>query len=65
MKSYITTTSGMSGHFAVRLWWNTEMGGFWEPYSTGIGRYATREEAESEAKSWAEAEGLEFRSRSG
>ena len=41
----ISVTRGMSGHFAVHYWWNPEHGGFPEPYNTGIGRYATREEA--------------------
>lgn len=57
---HITVTQGMSGWFAVMLWWNPEMGGFPEPYQTGIGRYCTREEAKIEAKEWSEAEGLEF-----
>ena len=60
---YITTTEGMSGHFAVMLWWNPDMGGFWEPWDTGIGRFATREEAAEEAKQWAEAEELEYVAR--
>lgn len=54
----ITTTSGMSGYFAVMYWWNPE--GFPEPYQTGFGRYATRAEAEEEAKAWAEAEGIRY-----
>jgi hypothetical protein len=57
---YITVTEGMSGHFAVMLSWNPDMGGFWEPYQTGIGRYREREEAAAEAREWAEADGLKF-----
>ena len=61
VKDLITVTSGLSGHFAVHMWFNTEdeeMGGFWEPWQSGIGRYATKEEAEIEAKSWAEMDEL-------
>lgn len=61
---YITVTKGMSGWFAVQLWWNEEdpeLGGFWEPYDVGFGRYATREEAVKEGQAWAADEGLEFR----
>ena len=59
--TYITVTQGMSGYFAVMLWWNPDMGGFYEPWNTGVGRYPTREEAETEAKQWAEAEGVAYR----
>ena len=57
-ETHISTTSGMSGYFAVMYWWNPD--GFWEPYQTGLGRYATKQEAEIEGRSWAEAEELEF-----
>lgn len=63
-RPYITTTKGMSGHFAVMMWYNNrdeDYGGFWEPYDTGVGRYATRDEAINEAKSWAAAEGVQYR----
>jgi hypothetical protein len=46
---FVSVTEGMSGHFAVIYWWNKDMGGFWEPYDTGIGRYATEDEARVEA----------------
>lgn len=59
-KSFITVTHGMSGYFAVQMWWNTDLGGFWEPWTTGAGRYATREEAHHEARMWAEMEELEY-----
>ena len=45
---YITVTQGMSGYFAVMVWWNPE--GFEEPYQTGVGRYKTEKEAKIEAK---------------
>ena len=34
---------------------------YWDVINTGIGRYATREEAIEEAKEWAEADGIELR----
>lgn len=52
----VGVTSGMSGHFAVLYCWNPD--GFAEPWNTGVGRYATKEEAEEEARGWAEAEGV-------
>lgn len=57
---WITTTSGMSGYFAVEMWMNNEDATciFPEPYETGIGRYATKAEAENEARSWAAMEEL-------
>ena len=58
--SFVSTSDGMSGWFAVLVWWNPEHGGFWEPWDTGFGRYATKAEAESEARDWAKAEGVEF-----
>lgn len=57
------TGPAISGYFAVMYWWNTEYGedeGFWEPYQTGVGRYATKDAAIAEGKAWAEAEELEF-----
>jgi hypothetical protein len=60
-KPFITTTHGMSGYFAVMMWWNDDLGGFWEPYETGVGRYNTKEEAEQEAISWAESIEMEYK----
>lgn len=56
----VTTTKGGSGYFAVMLWWNPDLGGFAEPWQTGAGRYASHEEAEIEARDWAEAEGVPY-----
>lgn len=44
----------MRGFFAVL--YETYEGGFSEPINTGMGSYATREEAIPEARDWAEAE---------
>jgi len=57
-KFWITTTQGMSGHFAVMMWNDGEMD---EPWETGEGRYKTRKEAEAEARQWAEAERMEYK----
>ena len=59
-ESFITVTKGMSGYFAVMFCWNSELGGFWEPWTTGIGRYATQQEAIEEGIDWAEMQELEF-----
>ena len=63
MKHFITTTGGMNGFFAVHMWLNEEedFGPFWEPYESGFGRYATIEEAQAEAQSWAEDMEMEYR----
>lgn len=63
---YITLSKGVgSGWFAVKMWWNPDHGGFWEPYQTGFGRFQGGEEAiglaEEEALVWAEAEGIEYK----
>jgi hypothetical protein len=52
----------MSGWFAVHMGWNSEHGGFWEPWVTGTGRYPDRAGAEEEAREWASFEGVEFKS---
>lgn len=57
---WLEITAGMSGHFAVEVWLNPEMGGFVEPWQTGIGRYATPLEAYQEAKVLAETEDLPY-----
>lgn len=59
--AYITITHGMSGYFAVKVWWNPDHGGFYEPWDTGDGRYANAADAEPEAMEWAHTEGLEYR----
>lgn len=58
--SFISVTQGLSGYFAVLMSWNEDGCGY-EPWNTGVGRYATREEAVREALAWAEAEGLEYK----
>lgn len=57
---FISVTKGMSGFFAVQYWWNPELGGFWEPWDTGVGRYKRLASAIAEAEMWAEEENLPF-----
>jgi len=59
-KPYVTVTEGGAGFFATLVWWNPDMGGFYEPYETGVGRYRSEREAIPEALEWADAEGVEF-----
>lgn len=59
--SFITTTFGMRGYFAVMMWWNPELGGFYEPYTTSDASFKTQQGAVEDAKFWARAEGLEYR----
>lgn len=63
IKNFITVTEGMSGFFAVHMWLNEEDEEFpfWEPYDTGMGRYATREQAEAEALEWADQTAMEYK----
>ena len=59
-ENFITVTHGLSGWFAVEFWWNPDMGGFWEPFITGHGRYKRKHNAIAEGEAWAEDHGLEF-----
>lgn len=62
-KPFITCNyePAMSGHFATLYAWTQEDDyGFWEPYETGFGRYATLDEAEAEGRRWAEETGVRF-----
>lgn len=57
--AYVTIRKGMSGWFACHIWWNPD--GFWEPYDTGMGRYALKEFAIAEAREWANDLQLPFK----
>lgn len=61
-KPFITvnTEPAISGYMAIHMEWNSDYGGFYEPYQTGIGRYSTIDEAIVEAKYWAESYDMEF-----
>lgn len=54
--SYITTSHGMSGYYALQV--DSQTG---EPIQTGIGRYVTEERARAEGREWAASERLEFK----
>lgn len=55
--AHVTVTSGLSGYYAVVV------DAHGEPWSTGHGRYPTKDEAWPEAESIAKAEGLPLRGR--
>jgi hypothetical protein len=59
-KDFITITKGLRGWFAVHMWWNKELDGFWEPWQSGIGSFENKADAIKEGKQWADAEGLDF-----
>ena len=59
-KKWITIGEGAAGWFAVMIWVNPAMGGFPEPYQTGVGRYPDRDSAIAEAEEWADSDGLEL-----
>lgn len=58
----VQISEGMAGYFAVLLHVDQE-DGFCEPWSSGVGRYADREVAVLDGKSWASAEGIPFRDK--
>lgn len=57
---FITAYKSIGGWKACAMWWNPDIGGFWEPENTGVGAYRTRREANAEARDWAEDEGVRF-----
>lgn len=59
---FVTATNSRSvggAYFAVIVWWNPELN-FYEPWDTGIGRFAHRDDAVKEAKYMAENEGYPY-----
>lgn len=52
---YVTVTEGMRGFFAVLLHYVVmdDDYGFYEPWESGLGSYATPQEAADEARAWA------------
>ena len=48
-----------SGWAAIMYQWQTD-GHFWDVFQTGIGRFATKEEAVIEAKIWSESNGVRY-----
>lgn len=58
-EAIVTVTEGVRGYFAVLMCWNSELE-MYEPWNTGFSSYGTPEEANVDAKSWAEAEELKY-----
>lgn len=59
---YITVTESAFGTcFAVMMWWNPDLGGFFEPYDSAAARHDNRQAAEADAWQWALESGLECR----
>jgi hypothetical protein len=56
---YVTVSRGLRGFYAVLVVWEEE-GGFFEPFMTGNGSYATEKEAVPEAVAWARDERISF-----
>ena len=62
-EDFITVYKSVAGWQTVKMTWvkdDTGTGGMWEPWTTGMGPYATVELAISDGKSWAKEEGMEF-----
>lgn len=57
---FISIYKPIAGWKAIQYWWNPDMGGFWEPYQTGMCAWNTQTEAELDAKLWAEAEEIPY-----
>lgn len=57
---FITTYLPIAGWKAIHYWWNPDMGGFWEPWSTGDFAYDTEAEAIEDAKLWAECDDIPY-----
>jgi len=63
LDEYITASLLGSGHAAVHRVLVLEEGekeAYWDIQQTGIGRYRTSDEAITEAKQWAESEGIRY-----
>lgn len=58
-RKYVTVTSGGAGWFAIVAGWY-EADQMWDCIEKGVGRYATQQEAEEEAREWAEELELPF-----
>lgn len=62
-KDFITIYKAVGGWQSAQMTWviHDDIGGLWEPEQTGMGPYATRDEAVNDAQAWAKNEGLEFK----
>jgi len=57
---FVTVSEGMRGWFAVVMWWNPDLGGFWEPWQTSPESFDEKQDAVESARNWAVADGLAF-----
>ena len=57
---YITVSLLGSGYAALHMTWDSEAQ-FYDVQQTGIGRYETRDKAETEARSWSISDQIELR----
>jgi hypothetical protein len=57
---YVTVYQPIAGWKAVLMVWDDEFE-VHMPWETGYFAYPSKEEAETDAKSWAEAEGIAFK----
>lgn len=57
---FVTVSQGMRGWFAVIMWRNPELDGFWEPWQTSPQSFPFKDLAIRDARNWAEAEQLAF-----
>lgn len=55
-----TVREGMSGWFAVLMWWNPDMDGFPEPWTTADGRYPEESTAIEEGRDLARLDEVPF-----
>lgn len=60
---FVTTYQSIAGWNAVHVWWNPDLGGFWEPYDVQRVQSADEAPAIEAAKAWAAELGLEYRPR--
>lgn len=57
---YITVALLGSGYAAIHMRWYADMNGY-DIQQTGIGRFATREAANIEARGWSQSDEIELR----
>lgn len=60
VERFMTAYQSISGWNAVEMWWNPDMGGFWEPYDVRRVQSDTPEPALAVARIWATESGKPF-----
>lgn len=51
---FVSIYKPIAGWKAIHMWWNPEMGGFWEPYETSPFAFNTEQKAYEFSQQWAE-----------